>query len=183
MTVEQTIAAAFAIYRDELDEGQRDRIKQAPVPKNMDTQSGEGGGGWEGRAGGGRGGAEIQKSRDPDPEIQKSRDPEIQKSSRRIFPPQRTHTHIYIYIYIHTKLIENISTKATQNTPPPCRKHGPFWTRRGVGGFPIWEELLMVTTAGPQWNIDQALIGKTLHLTVSFFLRGSTHKMDHNWGL
>ena len=41
-----------------------------------------------------------------------------------------THTHSYI----HIKPIENISTKATQNAPPPCRKHGPWWTRRGVGG-------------------------------------------------
>ena len=97
-----------------------------------------------GGRGGGGGGGEIQSSRNP--EIQKSRDPEIQKSRNpadvETSPKGRRKGHIgYIYIYIylhnhiHIKLIESISTKATQNTPLPCRKRGPFWTRHGVGGF------------------------------------------------
>ena len=92
-------------------------------------------------------GPEIQRSRDPEiqksrnPEIQRSRNPEIQKSRNpadvETSPKSRPKGHIYIYIHNHIQiqLTESISTKATQNTPPPCRKHGPFWTRHGVGGF------------------------------------------------
>ena len=79
-----------------------------------------GGGGGEGGGGGGGGGGRG----------------EADVFSR----PRGTYTcNIYIYIYIHNhihiKPIETISTKATQNTPSPCRKHGPFWTRHGVGGL------------------------------------------------
>ena len=90
---------------------------------------------------------DIQRSRHPEiqtsrhPEIQTSRDPDIQISRlpkiQRSTNPADIYRYIYIYMhkYIHIKPIENISTKATQNTPPPCQKHGPFWTRHGVGGL------------------------------------------------
>ena len=86
---------------------------------------------------------DIQRSRNPDiqtskkrePEIHKSRDPQIQRSRN---PDFQTSTHNYIYI----KPIEYIPTKATQNTPPPCRKHGPFWTRHKFGGF-SWDPLVV----------------------------------------
>ena len=112
------------------------RQTQTEPDRHKYTDRQAGGGGGEIRI------PEIQRSRNP--EIQRSRNPEIQKSSRRRNqpqgPPQGTYRlYIYIYIYlhnhIHIKLIESISTKATQNTPPPCQKHGPFWTRHGVGGF------------------------------------------------
>ena len=86
--------------------------------------------------------------------------PEIQKSSRRIFQPQGICIYIYTHIhnYIHIKPIENISTKATQNTPPPCRKHCPFWTRHGVGDCSI--------SADNLWNSWR---WHGVHMGASFF--------------
>ena len=105
-----------------------------------------------GRSWGEGGEPEFQKSRDP--EIQRSRNPEIQKSRNpadvETSPKGRPKKHIgytsvYLHNHIHIKLIESISTKATQNTPPPCRKHGPFWTRHGVG------ELLFSSAYSRNW--------------------------------
>ena len=92
--------------------------------KERGGSGGGGGGGGRGEGGGsgGEGGRppDLQTSRHA--EIQRSRDPEIQPT---YFPaPRDTNLHKHNCI----KPIETISTKATQNTPPPCQKHGPCWT-------------------------------------------------------
>ena len=86
-------------------------------PQKSRVWTRKGGGGGVGRGWGKVSG--NQTSIHPD-----FRDPEIQKSSRRIFPPRGAHIYIYIYIIIFTLnlYLENVSTKATQNTPPPIPK-------------------------------------------------------------
>ena len=75
-----------------------------------------------------------------DPEIQTSRDSEIQRSRNPadVFPRPKGH---YIHNYIYIKLIDNISTTATQNTPPPMPKASSLdqaWGRRIHYNCSVW---------------------------------------------